>query len=425
MNKTTDTSASNIVQKYLLLPTKAKAGIVVPIVIFIIAGLLAYHYSSKPITKSNVEAPTTPGTFHPSKDQFDALKIVPVQSISFRTEQITDGNIASNDDTTTQVFSPYSGHVSKLFAKLGDVVSKGTPLMAVDASEFVQGQNDLISAVAALKSIQVQFKLAQTAEQRQHELFLSKAGALKDWLQSQADLATAESNLRTAEISLGAVENRLKIIGKSDEEISALETEPASKTMNSETIVRSPINGTVILRQIGLGQNIQSVAAGASNPVFAVANLSTVWLIANAREVDGSLIKIGSPIEVNVLALPGRVFKAKIAWIAPSIDPNTHRLSVRAEIDNRDGALKPAMFATFRILTGETSTSPGVPQSAIVYEGADAHVFVADKNNNIMLRPISIGRINDDLVEVTNGLKVGEKIVTTGALFIDRAIESN
>ena len=82
-------------------------------------------------------------------------------------------------------------------------------------------------------------------------------------------------------------------------------------------------------------------------------------------------------------------------------------------------------LATFHILTGETSVSPGVPQSAIVYEGADAHVFVADKDGNIMLRAIRAGRINDDLVEVISGLKVGEKIVTSGALFIDRALQDN
>jgi len=159
--------------------------------------------------------------------------------------------------------------------------------------------------------------------------------------------------------------------------------------------------------------------------VYAIANLSSVWLIANARESDARLIKIGTPIEVSVLAIPGRIFKAKVTWIAPSIDPSTRRLSVRAEIDNRDGAMKPTMFATFHILTGETSVAPGIPQNAIVYEGADAHVFVADKAGNITLRPIRVGRVNDDLVEVISGLKVGEQIVTSGALFIDRALENN
>jgi cobalt-zinc-cadmium efflux system membrane fusion protein len=423
MEKLSDIPAGNLVQKYAALPLKVRASIVVACVI--VGGLLTYHLLGKAELRKPTAAVAVPGAFHPTKEQFEALKIVPVQSIIFRSEQITDGNIASNDDTTTQVFSPYSGHVTKLIAKLGDEVSKGSPLMSVEAAEYVQGQNDLISAAANVTSMQAQYKLAQAVEQRQHDLLLAKAGAQKDWLQSQSDLATAESNLRSAEIALGAARNRLKIMGKSDEEISALGSASIDNRMNPEAIVRSPISGTVILRQVGLGQNIQSVATGAANPVYAIANLSTVWLIANVREIDSTSIKVGAPIEVNVLAVPDRIFKAKITWIAPAIDSTSHRLPVRAEIANRDGALKPAMFATFRIVTGESSNSPGVPDSAIVFEGADAHVFVADEGGNIMLRPIQIGRTNDGMVEVTDGLKVGERIVTSGALFIDRALQGN
>lgn len=419
------TPAVKLLQKFPLLPASLRVGITGVLIVVVAGALLVYHNQAQSDIKKSIDVPTIPGSFHPTKEQLEALTITPVQLSNFRSEQITDGNIASNDEATTPVLSPYSGHVSKLFAKLGDVVSKGTPLMAVEASEFVQGQTDLTSAVAMLKNVRAQFKLVQSAEQRQHALLIAKAGALKDWLQSQADLVAAESNLRSAEISLSAVRSRLLILGKSVQEISLLETESADKQMHLEAVVRSPINGTVILRQVGLGQNIQSVASGSAVPVYTIANLSTVWLIANVREADALLIKIAAPIEVAVLALPGRIFKAKIAWIAPSIDSNTHRLSVRAELENRDGALKPAMFATFHILTGETSVSPGVPKHAIVFEGANAHVFVADKDSNIMLRPIEIGRTNDDLVEVTSGLKAGEKVVTSGALFIDRALESN
>ena len=138
------------IQRITDLPMKTKARLFAGIAALIGGGLLIGHFTSG---RANAETPpaaqpaaAAPGTFRPSKGQLDALKIAPVQALSFRTEQITDGSIATNDDTTTQVFSPYSGHVSKLFAKLGDTVQKGTPLMAVEASEFVQGQNDLIAA---------------------------------------------------------------------------------------------------------------------------------------------------------------------------------------------------------------------------------------------------------------------------------------
>lgn len=417
------------IERITHLPTKTKARLLAGIAALIGGGVLIGHFASG---QANAEtAPSTqpaavaPGSFRPAKGQLEALKIVAVQALSFRTEQITDGSIATNDDTTTQVFSPYTGHVTKLFAKLGDTVQKGTPLMAVEASEFVQGQNDLIAAAAALGTATAQVKLTEAAEKRQHEMLLSKAGAQKDWLQSQADLATAQGNLRSAEIALAAVRNRLRILGKTDEEIAALEAVPVLQRTSPEAVVRAPIAGTVILRQVGIGQNIQSAAAGASNPVYAIANLSNVWLIGNVRETDAPLMKLGAPVEVQVPAWPDRVFKAKLTWISASVDPNTRRVPVRAEVENHDGALKPQMFATFHIATGDTVTSPGVPNSAVVYEGSDAHVFVALADGTLALRPIKVGRINGNLVEVTDGLKAGEKIVTSGALFIDRLAQGN
>ncbi|MFI4939223.1 MAG: efflux RND transporter periplasmic adaptor subunit [Burkholderiales bacterium] len=417
------------IQRITGIPAKIKAHLITWIAALIGGAMLIGYFASG---KTNAEiAPGTqpaqvaPGAFRPSKGQLEALKIAPVQLLSFRTEQITDGNIATNDDTTTQVFSPYSGHVTKLFAKLGDTVQKGTPLMAVEATEFVQGQNDLIAAVAALNTAGAQVKLTEATEKRQHEMLLAKAGAQKDWLQSQADLATAQGNLRSAEIALAAVRNRLRILGKTDAEIAALEATPVLQRTSPEALVRAPIAGTVILRQVGIGQNIQSAAVGASNPVYAIANLSTVWLIGNVRETDAPLMKLGAPVEVQVPAWPNRVFKARLTWISASVDPNTRRVPVRAEVENRDGALKPMMFATFHIATGDTVTSPGVPNSAVVYEGSDAHVFVALADGSLALRPIKVGRINGNMAEVTGGLKAGEKIVTSGALFIDRLAQGN
>lgn len=345
----------------------------------------------------------------------------PVKEMSFVGELITDGTIAYNDETTTPVFSPYSGRVAKLFGKPGDVVVKGAPLMAVEATEFVQGQNDLATAVGALNTANAQVTLTRASEKRQHELYLAKAGALKDWLQSQADLATAQNALRTAEIALGSTRNRLRILGKSDAEIHALENAPNAQAVTSEAIVRAPIAGTVTQRQVGTGQYIQSSAAGATNPVFTIGNLSTVWLVANVRETDAPLMRVGQPVELSVLAWPERKFQAKLAWVAPAIDPTTHRLPVRAEVDNRDGALKPMMFATIRILTGDQATAPGVPLSAVVYEGAEAHVYVARDDGALALRSIQTGRVNGEAVEVSAGLVAGERIVTSGALFIDRA----
>jgi cobalt-zinc-cadmium efflux system membrane fusion protein len=153
------------------------------------------------------------------------------------------------------------------------------------------------------------------------------------------------------------VRNRLRILGKSDKEIAALEAQPTQK-LDPVTIVTAPIGGTITQRQIGLGQYVNSTAVGASGPVYTIGNLSTVWLIANVRERDAPLMQVGLPVEVRVLAFPGHVFNAKISWVAPSIDPNTHRLSVRADVENPEGELKPGMFANFPI----SASSPARPR---------------------------------------------------------------
>jgi cobalt-zinc-cadmium efflux system membrane fusion protein len=357
------------------------------------------------------------GIFRPTPAQLAGFKIEPVRLASFRSERIAEGNIALDDDRTTPVFSPYSGRVVRLIARLGDRVEPGAPLFAIEASEFVQAINDLVTAVAALGTARAQQSQAATNEKRAHELYLAKGGALKDWQQSQTDLATAQNAVHTDEIALAAVRNRLRILGKRDSEIAALETQPTQK-LDPVATVTAPIAGTVTQRQIGLGQYIQS---GGASPVYTIGDLSTVWLIANVREVDAPLMRLGGPVAVRVPAFPERVFDATISWVAPALDPNTHRLPVRADVANPDFALKPMMFANFSIVTGDPVTAPAVPPGAIVYEGDAARVWVARGDGTIAARAVTAGRTEGGLVEIRDGLSPGENIVTSGTLFIDRA----
>jgi cobalt-zinc-cadmium efflux system membrane fusion protein len=372
--------------------------------------------------------PTTsadpPGTFRPTQQQWRGLKLEPVTVRTFRSEQMTEGTIAVDDDLTTPVFSHYSGRVIKVIAMLGDVVKPGDPLFVIHASEFVQAQNDLITALANLQTARSQLTMAQTTEKRTHELYLAQGGSLKDWQQAQTDLISAQNTVRSDEIALHAVRSRLRILGKTDAEITSLEAQPTQK-MDPVATVTAPVRGTITQRQIGVGQYINSEAAGATNPVYTISDLSTVYLIANVREVDAPLMHVNLPLEVHVLAYPDRVFKGKVSYVAPSIDPNTHRLPVRADVENPDGALKPGMFANFSIITGEASSAPAVPQGAIVYEGEQARVWVARERDTLALREIRVGRISDGMVEVLAGLSPEEKVVTSGTVFIDRAARTD
>ncbi len=341
-----------------------------------------------------------PGTFRATPQQLKTLTIEPVTERAFVSQELTEGKIAVNADRATPVYSPYSGKVTRVIAGLGDTVAGGAPLATLEASEFVQGQSDLATAAA-------QVKLARINETRKHALYDAKGGSLQDWQQAQADL-------RTAEAALAAARNRLRILGKGDSEIDALET---AQAMNPVAAILAPIGGVVVDRQVGPGQYLQ---AGAGTPVFTIADPSNLWLLANVREADSALVRRGQAVEVHVLPYPERVFKARISYVAAVVDPVTHRLPVRAEIDNRDGALKPEMFASFRIVTSDATQAPAVPEAAVVYEGEAAHVWVAAGDGLLSYRAIRTGRNNDGYVEVLDGLKSGEKIVTKGGLFIDQ-----
>jgi cobalt-zinc-cadmium efflux system membrane fusion protein len=177
----------------------------------------------------------------------------------------------------------------------------------------------------------------------------------------------------------------------------------------------------VVDRQVGPGQYLQ---AGAGTPVFTIADPSSVWLLANVREADSASVRLGQVMIVHVPAYPKREFEARVTYVAALVDAVTHRVPVRAEIENRDRALKPEMFATFRIQTSDATQSPAIPEAAVVYEGDAAHVWVVQGEGLLAYRPIRTGRDNDGLVEVLEGLKPGERIVTKGGLFIDQAAAS-
>jgi membrane fusion protein, heavy metal efflux system len=305
--------------------------------------------------------------------------------------------------------------VTKLLVKPSDMVQRGQPLFIVEATDTVQGLNDFIAALSAVNKARSTLNLAQIVEKRANDLYAGKAVPLKDWQQSQADLTTAQNDMRSSETALEAAHNRLRILGRSEDQISTFQQ---TRQMSADTPIYSPIGGTVIQRKVGPGQFISS---GASDPVFVIGDLSTVWLTAFGRETEAAGVAVGQEITFSLLALPENQFKARIDYVSAAIDPSTRRLLVRATIDNKDGLLKPEMFANVTIYSGGDHPSIGVPKQALIYEGDHVRLWVAHDDKSIELREIETGLTNGDLVEARTNLKAGEKIVTKGSLFIDRA----
>jgi cobalt-zinc-cadmium efflux system membrane fusion protein len=361
------------------------------------------------------------GVFYPTAAQWATLTVEPVQQRVFRAEHVTEGKIAVDEDRSTPIFSPYAGRVLKLFVKPGDTVTVGQPLFTVQAADMVQAQNDFISAATALNKARSAQNLAEIIDKRQRLLYEGKAVPLKEVQNARAALDAAENDVRSADVALEAARNRLRILGKTDQEITDFQEKG---TIDPSTLITAPIAGTIVQRKVGPGQYVGS---GQSDPVFIIGDLSTVWIVAYIRETEAPLVHVGQPIYFTVLAYPDRAFPASISYVAAALDPTTRRLLVRATVNNAEGLFKPEMFASVKILTGEGDNAVAVPRDAIIYEGDTARVWVVrekDDEKAIELRRIKVGLTNGNVVEALKGLGPGDRVVTKGSLFIDRVASS-
>src|SRR4051794_18210033 len=331
--------------------------------------------------------------YTPTPAEWASLAIEPVAERAFRAETVTEGKVAVDEDRSTPVFSPYAGRVTKLLVRPGDTVTQGEPLFVIEAADTVQAQNDFIAAMTSLNKAKSALDLAQIQDKRAKDLFEGKAVPLKDYQQTQATLIQAQNDLRSSQTALEAARNKLRILGLTDEAISAFQEKGR---IDPNTTIFSPIRGTVVQRKVGPGQYVNS---GASDPVFVIGDLSTVWLTAFVRETDASKVSVGQEMAINVLALPGRTLSGRINYVSAAIDPATRRLLVRAILDNKDSLLKPEMFANVTIFSAEDHPAVGVPKQALIYEGNQVRVWVAHEDKTIELRQIRTGLANGDLVE--------------------------
>src|SRR3954470_23919258 len=409
-----------VVENTKRLQVLTKQRVITSVVLLALAGAGAYGFlyagtKDKSHSEISSQSRRNAQNFTPTPSEWATLTIEPVKAKTFRAEYVTEGKVAVDEDRSTPVFSPYAGRVTKLLAKPGEMLTQGQPLFTIEAADTVQAQNDFIAAMTSQNKAKSAIDLADIQFKRAKDLYEGHAIPLKDYQQAEATQVQAQNDMRSSATALEAARNKLRILGFTDETIKAFQDKGV---INPEVTIYSPIAGTVVQRKVGPGQYVN---AGASDPVFVIGDLSTVWLTAFVRESDAALVNVGEEISVNVLALPGRPLKAHIDYVAAAIDPATRRLLVRATIDNKDGLLKPEMFANVTIYSPGEQPAIGVPRQALIYEGNQVRVWVAHPDKSIELRKIKTGLVNGDLVAVEGNLNAGEQVVTKGSLFIDRA----
>jgi cobalt-zinc-cadmium efflux system membrane fusion protein len=357
-------------------------------ILLLVAPMVRESLSAQPVS----DIPRlVPGGFRPDSDQWKNIMMGTVTRRTFPGLVSADATVATNGDASTPVFSPFTGQIAEIAVHAGDKVRKGDLLMTVAATEALQSESDLISATGNLRAAQITARNADENEKRQHALYADNA-------------------------ALVAARGKLHALGFAEQQIHALESARGPGQISSVANVLAPVSGTVVQRLVGPGQFVQ---AGATNPVFAIGNFERLWLVGSVREEDAPQIKVGQAVAVTVSALPGRTFRAALSWVAPAIDPDTHRLQVRAEVANSDGILKPEMFANMLIHVGGDRVSPAVPEIALIHEGDKAHVWVSVGGESLLLRTVKPGRLQDGFMEVLSGLAPGERVALGGSIFLD------
>jgi cobalt-zinc-cadmium efflux system membrane fusion protein len=347
--------------------------------------------------------------------QMQQLRVGKVELQTFGEERNAFGQITLNEDLTTPVYPPYAGRILRLHLKPGDPVSKGDLMFEIDSPDLVQAEGSLITAAGALVKAKSQLDLATRTLARQRELFRARATAQKDVEQAESGVDVADSDYRAAVGALAAARDAVRIFGKTEPQIARIQEQ---RRIDPVLPVYSPFEGTVVARKAGPGQLVQP---SNPEPVYVIADLSRMWLVASVPELEIPAIHLGDQVEVKVAAYPKEVFRARITNIGAMVDPATRRVAVRSELETKGYQLKAQMFASFRIVTAAAAPTPAVPASALVRDVSTATVWVLRGPRQFEARRVERGVEKDGMVQVLSGLVANETIVVEGAVFLSNA----
>ena len=332
-------------------------------------------------------------------EQAKAVKVGSVTSHDFVPQHRTEGFIDFNADRSVQVFSPWQGRISRVLAKAGDDVRQGDVLFVIESPDLVTAESNLIGAAGVLQ-------LTTRALARARAMFESESIAQKDLDQTTSDQQTAQANLEAARAAV-------RIFGKSDAEIDQI---IGGRSTAAELRIVSPISGRVTARNAAPGALVQPGNAPAP---FTVADISTMWMVANVAEDELPQVQLGAPVDVTLAAYPGRPFEGRVSNIGAAVDPNTRRVTVRSEVRDPHHELRPQMLGTFVIHTGAAVRSPAIPASGVVREGdGTMEVFVTRDSHRFVRRAVRLGAQQDGLQQILDGVNEGDKVATDGALFL-------
>lgn len=333
-----------------------------------------------------------------TQEQRQKIHVYTLVPGKFRKTIDTTGVVDFDNDQATSVLAPFSGPVSRLFVSPGDRVKKGDPLAAVISPDFA-------AAVSAYRKALVTAQNSRKLANLDKDLLSHQGISQREEEQAQTDAAGAEADSDAALQSL-------KSLGVDPQVIA--DTKEGKPTARVEGLIRSPLTGTVVERQITPGQLLQ---AGTTN-CFIVADLSRVWVIAHIFDSDLASVHVGDMADVTT-GLSSRNLPGTVENIAAEVDPTTRSVAVRVAVSNPGDFLKRQMYVQVHIRDRQETNALLVPVSAILRDEENLpFVYVTQRDGSFARQRVTLGYRSGDQYDIPSGLKPGQQIVVDGAIFV-------
>ena len=308
----------------------------------------------------------------------------------------TTGKVQFDENRMARILPPVSGQVQQLHVQVGDPVHGGEVL-------FMLNSRDVAAAFAEHISAHRDLDLAQKTLVMTQDLYDHQAASKIALQQAQNDVDKDTARLRQSEQSL-------LVLG-----VDMPESVAETQSLTPRVAIRAPMNGVVTQRDVTEGQFVDTQSA----PLLTIADLSTVWVLADVFERDLHDLTAGQKAEVTTNAYPDQKFVARIAQIGNVVDPDTHTLTVRFLVNNQEQRLKPGMFATTSIELAPTSGKGlTVPSTAVFMEEGKSYSYVQTGSSAFTRREVSTMPEGDKRVRVMAGLREGDRVVTDGVLLL-------
>ena len=338
-----------------------------------------------------------------SDSQLASVKVEPVEEREFPVEKDAVGSIGFNEDMTVQVFTPYQGRIIALFAEVGDDVTKGQTLFTIDSPDLLQAELTLIAAAGVLELNSKIWRGCAISSRR-----------------ARCRSTTSSRRPRTSRPPKAICGRRAIRCGCSARPTPTSTRIIAKRSADPTLVVPSPISGRITARYAAPGLFVQP---GNDPAPYTVADIKTMWMLANVTETDSPAFRVGQKVQVKVDAFPGRVFDGTITTIAATVDPNTRRVLVRSEVGDPRHELRSGMFADFVISVGAPVRSPAIAVDGVVREGdGTMTAWVTADRRHFTQRTVTIGQERGGYRQILDGVQIGELVATEGALFLSNTL---